>query len=271
MPTYQSPLPNTSNIELRSYLNQGWLLQKPIALLDIETLSLRTDGVVTEIGIVVTNIIPKAGTKWSVATASRVSQLVEEYNQEYGSDSERGILVFNVFKFDLEITEQVLKGRHVDAETVRIRNKWLADRKAWFIANQKESYVPLYDDLTEKFKNESSKMITCSQAASAMENIFADNSIEEIWMNHTSFDIPRLQNLFYGTEVNQLPWHYRKEQDIASIKTAFRFRCKMNDYLKDTDHDLLNWPQDLSQETHDSIGDCLYNMAVLSVCLFGKQ
>lgn len=214
-------------------------LDKTISTLDIETLSLSLNAVVYEIGIVCTNFLPVPGVKWGTQHLEALTAMADE---------SKGDLVFGYIKIRLSIIEQVLSGREIDTETVKFHDK-VFDRRG-------------LTALSEFTKHEQSALTT-EQARVALRRLVAWHQPEEVWFNHTSFDVPRITSVLYNGVANSVPWNYRAEYDVFTAKQEYR------NGLNDGDRDYTKFKSD--NDHHDSIGDCLYNLAVVSACRFSER
>ena len=104
--------------------------------------------------------------------------------------------------------------------------------------------------------------VSLYNAAFKLKEQFDGYKPSEVWLNHTSFDVPRLITVLYGANsVNALPWHFQKEFDIATAKLVWRKRSPKSQ------HALLKFDISKKDERHDSLADCLYNLSALSVCM----
>lgn len=59
----------------------------------------------------------------------------------------------------------------------------------------------------------------------ALENLVSfvqEHTIQEIWMNHTSFDSGRLHAVAQVFGITKPLWHYRAEKDIATLRDLFQ-------------------------------------------------
>jgi hypothetical protein len=121
-------------------------------------------------------------------------------------------------------------------------------------------------DAADFFTTHERKSSRLAVARKALCGLFARHKPKEIWVNHTSFDIPRITGALFHSEANSLPWSFRAECDIATAKNQYRRRLNaLESKLKD---DPLRFPDAAQDEKHDSIADCLYNLSALSVCQF---
>jgi hypothetical protein len=108
-----------------------------------------------------------------------------------------------------------------------------------------------------------------SDAGRVLEAIWGMHKPSELWVNHTSFDMPRVAGALYKGNANALPWNYQTEMDLATAK--FLFRKKLNALTSKMQSDPLRFPKPEVDDRHDSISDCLYNLSALSVCFNFKD
>lgn len=210
-----------------------------IATIDLETLALCLNTAVYDMGVVFTNVLPKPGVLWNLSDVAALQAL--DQNETNG-------VTFKAMRMHLNVMEQVLDGRTVDQNTVNFHKGLYAKRGVDFTAS-------FMDDQMEKAKS-------MATARLDLRTQFERYKPSELWVNHTSFDIPRIVTVLYGTEsVNALPWHFQKEFDIATAKLMFR---KMHPMCVP---DPLKFDISKADNRHDSIADCLYNLSALSVCL----
>jgi hypothetical protein len=221
------------------------LLPHTVASLDLESLSLDQNAVIHEIGVVFTNFLPFPGTLWTLSDIpflTKKTELVESVNP-----TPAWVPVFYQARIALSVAEQVLMGRVVDTSTLDFH-------KSVFKKKQKVFSVEMLEQQKES--------LTIDAARTRFDTLFKTYAPEQVWVNHTSFDVPRINNLLYDSKPNALPWTYRKEHDIHSAKTIFRSRVK-------TDRDPLRFTDSGNDsDIHDSVADCLYNLSALSICLY---
>lgn len=215
-------------------------LDRVVCAIDIETLSLSLNALVYEIGVVCTSFLPIPGTKWGVKDLDALVDLSER-----NTDND---LVFSYTRVPLSIVEQVLSGRHVDNGTVQFHEKVFAKRG---LSHKNE------------FRKHELNALTLDDARGLLDLYIGNIQPKEVWFNHTSFDSPRITNVLYNGEANSVPWNYRSEYDVFTYKQSY------GEALKDGDRDYTKFSTD--NDHHDSIGDCLYNLAVLSACRFGAR
>lgn len=200
-------------------------LEKPIATIDIETLSLAQNAVVMEIGVIVTSVLPLPGRLWS--------------EEELVDLTDAGLIKFECL-FP-SITEQVLLGGHVDQGTVKF-------------------HTELYAKRGMKFVDEMNELQRCgiAQCSLDLQGMLVGGSKEEIWFNHPQFDVTRMTWMFTQAGVKELPWRYRAEADVATAVRMYRQHCK-----RTGDQDLTRvFPK--QEKAHTGIADCLYNLAAIS-------
>lgn len=222
-------------------LSEANYLGYTIASVDIETLDLSQNCVVYEIGIIFTNVLPRAGRLWGTKD---IATLLHMGETQTGLVFEREVL-------KISIIEQMLNGRTVDQGTLDFHSREMRKRG-----------LEAADFFTAHEKNASRVAVARKLLCAA----FAKHKPKEVWVNHTSFDIPRITGALFNNEVNALPWNFRAECDIATAKVAYRWR--LNSLDSKLKPDPLRFPDAELDEKHDSIADCLYNLSALSVCLF---
>lgn len=215
-------------------------LDRVVCAIDIETLSLSLNALVYEIGLVCTNFLPLPGNKWGT---DDLDDLVA-----FAANNKSNDFQFDYARIQLPIVAQVLAGRHVDPGTVAFHKKILASRGL---------------DIQQAFRQHELSAGTLDEAREELGVLLGTLAPNEVWFNHTSFDVPRISNALYNGEANAVPWNYREEYDVFTYKQAYR------DSLKDGEKDYTKLSSD--SDHHDSIGDCLYNLAVLSACRFGSM
>ena len=221
------------------YADQVVELDKTIAAVDIETLSLSLNAVVYEIGIVCTNFLPMPGTKWGTKDLAALEALAA------GS---KGDLIFEIRKILISIEEQVRDGRVTDQDTLNFHKKVFEKRGL---------------DADKEFEKHRLNALTLEQARTMLGRFFAEHTPEEVWFNHTSFDVPRITNVLYNGEPKSVPWNYRSEYDVFTAKQEYR------NALDEGAKDFTKFQSD--NDHHDSVGDCLYNLAIVSACRFGER
>lgn len=215
-------------------------LDYTIAGLDIETLDLSQNCVVHEIGIVFTNILPKSGMQWSTLDLPTLNY----YNGRDG-------IIFSADTIRVSIIEQQLNGRTVTKDTLDFHAREMKKRGI---------------DAKEYFFDHEKQAVSVIVARGLLEHVVKLHSPKEVWVNHTSFDIPRITGAIFNSEANALPWHYWAEMDLHTAKAQYRRR--LNADTSKIKPDPLKFPDSKKSEMHDAIADCLYNLSALSICMF---
>jgi hypothetical protein len=207
-----------------------------IATLDIECLALHNPKpAIDQIGIVITNVLPtrpfeKGGHDSLIGDAL----------------SEKGV-VFERVVFRLDALEQVLMGFVIEPETVRFREECA-------VKEMKPSTQE-----TKAFEWISRLGYSIKEACAEFRGTFEKHKdVEEVWVLHPEFDLPRIKNLFWP-EMQELPWHYRKTRDLGTFREAL---------IKSTQHSpqatiALERMRAFAVDPlpkHQAINDCLYNL-----------
>lgn len=208
-----------------------------IAAIDLESLDLKQNCVVYEIGVVFTNFLPVPTRLWRPSDLQTLCVKAKDAGR-----------VFNAYTFKLSIMEQVLNGRTMSQDTLEFHKKAMPKRG-----------IDVRDYFTDH-EREAERLVN---ARKLLTQAFDLHKPTEVWCNHTSFDMPRISGALFNGEANALPWHFRTELDIATAKLMFRKERN----IKRGDTDPLHFPEPEVEERHDSIADCLYNLSALSVCL----
>lgn len=205
------------------------VLEQPIATGDIETLDLLPTGIIYEIGFIITNILPLPGHIWSE----------EEMMYALGLPGSR----MHVTTFYPNIVEQVLWGRTTDQSTIAFHTKRCRDQERDFI---------------REMKNKEAYRLPALTIFREIQKQANDFGVKEVWFNHPQFDVTRLESWWSMAGIKDRPWHYQAEADIASAVRMYRKqtkRCAMPDLTKTFNK---------QTDAHTGLGDCRYNLAVLS-------
>jgi hypothetical protein len=150
-----------------------------VAALDIESLSLKQDCVITEIGYVV----------------------AEVPNMNIG-DILNHVKIVSTLKLDL--LEQLSLGRSIDPKTIAWQEKQFG----------RDNYRDMVYGNPEKDKD-------FYYASDAINILKSDlKGMDEIWINHTSFDQGRLLNLAERLGIQGNLYDYRAEKDIYTLYTT---------------------------------------------------
>lgn len=209
-------------------------LANPIVTIDIETLDLLPTGAIYEVGMVITNILPKPGIIWSV------DDLREAGN--YGSVA--------LYRYVPSLTEQMLMGRTVSEDTVQFHVNRCKKIGMDFLHTLEEDQKKHGLRAREIFQD----MERCIKAAKAEK---------EVWFNHPQFDVTRLESWWAMAGIVERPWHYQAEADIASIVRMYRKQCLYNRGTDRTKSMVQNLDKK-AVDSHTGLGDCCYNLAMLS-------
>jgi hypothetical protein len=215
-----------------SSISFGQLHRLPhtIAALDIETLSLDQDAVVHEVGVVFTNILPPKGVLWTLEDLQSLQEAKENGFEHIIASS----------RIRLLIVEQVLMGRRVDLNTVGFHSKLIKARG---------------QDTLDYFQQHETHAISTNEAKGFLAHLWATYTPTEVWVNHPSFDVPRLVGALFEDKANAVPWRHHEEFDVFTAKHLYRQQ------LLTGEADLTKFPP--NKDIHDSVADCLYNLSVL--------
>lgn len=178
-----------------------------IAALDIETLSLDINAVVSDIAMVIVDI-----------------QSPQAYNLIETDLRNPNVITYEWY---LPVLDQIELGRTVDPKTIRFHKE---HRKTPMLGNQ---LYPAHHQ-PASFK----------EVFASIRSAIAEHNVQELWMNHTSFDYSRLHTLVLQLGEEPL-WHYRLEYDIFTLKKALRL------------------PPSTTEAKHVAIADCVWLLETL--------
>lgn len=203
--------------------------QRRIGFLDIETLSLSMDAVVSEVGMVVANM-----------------------NRWYEPDESS----IKTFEWKLPVVEQVMEyQRSITQETLMFH-----------FSVFKEATFELLFGTPEKFREKESLKSSLLRLRMECERL------DELWMNHPTFDSGRLHSLYESVKKKQVLtpgpfgfdiwsdaisrgnglWSFRIERDIATIRKAI------------PEEFMQNLPVvEKGRVQHRGVDDAKWNMAVV--------
>lgn len=218
-----------------------YVLDRPIATLDIETLSLSTNAIVDEIGVVVTNVLPSPN---YASPPFDYSGIVRELHLATSMKH----LVCNKYTWHLDVMEQLfLMERVVDKGTIRFRNK--VDSLYHRYGGKEPSSTDIFD---------------VKSVYEALSNVLTQ--VAEVWINHIDFDIVRLESLFAAFLDGRNLLQHRVAQDIATVKTFIRNSPEF--------HHITNFRSTPNEEQkelqqHIAVNDCFYNLWALGKARYG--
>lgn len=135
-----------------------------------------------------------------------------------------------VFEVNLPLLEQLELGLTVEAQAITFHrtNLQAPPTTESFFSSLTESPTPT------------------KVALERLASFVKEHNIQEIWMNHTSFDSGRLHAVAQVVGVKPL-WPYRAEKDIATIRDLFQ-----------------KIPTSSSKVAHRALADALWNAEVLA-------
>ena len=156
-----------------------------IGALDIETYSLSINAAISDVALLIVDI----------GSPQAYEQIKLESSTTLNLDE---------FCWYFPLLDQIELGCVVDKETLAFHRK---HRKADMLGNQLYASHIQPQPLTEVFDSIRSTII--------------DNNIQELWINHTSFDYSRLHTLV--EKIGQKPlWNYRLEYDVYTLKKVLK-------------------------------------------------
>ena len=208
--------------------NDFIFLDHPIAVLDTETLSLSKTGAIFDVGFVITEVLPAYGQMWDAAGLKKAA--------DFG--------LCRAFSFSPSVLEQTLNGRTIDPATVD-----------WHEEKYKAKGLDFHAELIRRSK----ESMTANELMVEMSTLILTHNIKEMWMNHPQFDETYMENYFKSMSVKGIPWHYQASFDVATAKLAYRKRIQA---LNQTD---LSKQFKDTGEIHTGLGDCCYNLAIISL------
>jgi 3' exoribonuclease, RNase T-like len=187
-----------------------------IAGLDIETLSLEQDAVVFQIGVATETFIPP--TTYPVPP------------------EELAPFAPQTRSIGLEIMYQLMDGRSVSKDTMDFHRK-VATKHGLDIDND-----PVVRGIY--FHQAELQKYTATEARDVLFKLLS--GVQEVWINHPEFDLPRLKGALRITEANPL-FDFRKVRDIATIRNSGISIPKIENPHK---------------ERHDAVHDATWNLQV---------
>ena len=224
-------------------MKKFYKLPYPIATLDIETLSLDLNSVIDEIAIVITDILPHEQPRPEDYFLYCQSTKLPQADQ--GTE-----VKIDAYTWFPNVTLQLLNGASFSQATLSFREKSLR-------ANTKNPGASFKDALS------TSRRQTLEEVALGIKSL--EPQIQEMWVNHPQFDIPRLQSLFNGR--SEWPfWNFHKERDVATLKGIIRSLpnyVPSNDTFKAKEEGQYQTPSQYATKKHTAVGDCMYNLWIL--------
>lgn len=150
-----------------------------VASLDIETLSVRMNAAIIEVGYVI----------------GMVPVHVESMNYNDFVPIAQGTLSF-------DLLDQIKLGRHVDPSTIEFHERQTneAAARCMIYGYSGSQHRSAFDQLT------------------ILKKLMKD--VDELWLNHPTFDAGRLNTLAEQVSVDPL-WRYSIEKDVATLKRMF--------------------------------------------------
>lgn len=199
---------------------------KMVGFLDIETLSLRLNALVLEIGL--------------------VTVLMDE---TYGQlDSPQ------IFHWKLDHEEQLRMGRHVDPSTYEFHLKIHGDNLSNVFFGFEPTLKTTYDPIFER-----NSLLNPNKACLPPKLVLDDlrskcSNLSELWMNHPTLDSGRLHSLKEDVWADDEPlWKYHIERDVATLRrvTPSFYASLKNELPKET--------------AHRAVDDAFYNLRVVQL------
>ena len=205
-------------------------LLEPIAAIDIETLGFAHNAVISEIGVIKTSVVPQPGSPpWDVNDLEWLKAL--------------GLLDYRVYQ--PSVLDQVKFGAVIETSTIEFHKK-----------NRGEDFEhTLYANATQDIRTQVLEPLI----AFLDTPVYSRSAPTEVWVNHPSFDVPRLEWLKRLVDFKMPLWHYRKECDVF---TAVRMYRKAVAARKGLD---LTKVQPVSARVHYALDDCVYNLSMVSI------
>lgn len=216
-------------------------LPAPIAGVDIETLGWAPNAAIFEIGVLKTLVVPNP----NLHVTWDEDDLLELQS--------RGLVDYRVFK--PSVTQQLAAGAVIETSTIDYHRTIRGadfEEVMWREATEEVSSVVV--QLRE----------FCNTPILFMGGSLQDSrSPEEVWVNHPSFDVPRLDWLKRTVGIRQAYWDYQKEFDVATAKLMYRKTLKRRPGAPDLTRLLPKNPR-----THFAVHDCVYNLHMVGICSY---
>lgn len=163
--------------------------QKSLTLagLDIETLSLDENAVVFQVGVAVD--------KFTAPSSFPIPE------------NELEIYKPTIYSFGLDILEQINRGRTISQDTINFHHG-VAKKFKIDIVNCREDREAYYHQ---------DNVLSVESLADQLRDIF--QGVDEIWVNHLDFDLPRLRGALRVTAADPL-FHFRKPRDVVTARKS---------------------------------------------------
>lgn len=200
-------------------------IEQPIATVDIETFGFDNNTIIIEIGVIVTTVLPMPGDIWNLAQID----ILEKAGKLRAMELRPSVL------------EQVLYGRTFTKNTIDFHKNLHKARGVDFheimMSSEMDCVKVCVERLDELINHKFGKVV-------------------EVWANHPQFDFPKIKSLLSDAGVQDLPWSYKKERDVATAVATYRKSLGIGQ------KDLTKYQE--MKNSHTGVADCCYNLAAIS-------